>query len=100
MERISQLEQRHGELLKQLPAHLQQHYWSRHKQVRARWGSLPPPLTWAFAAAHAGGASVSSVVACWSQAIQEGGGEGSGRWVFPPLILDEEAFRQDLDEEG
>lgn len=56
VERISQLEAQHMALLKQLPDHLQAHYWRRHKE-----------------------ASI---------------GQGSERWVFPPLIYDEEAFRR------
>lgn len=59
VELISSLEDEHARLLKLLPKHLQDHYWSRH-----------------------------------AEASQEG--DTSGRWVFPPLILDEEAFRQDL----
>lgn len=38
VERISQLEKRHKELLTKLPSYMQDHYWQRHKDIVARTG--------------------------------------------------------------
>mmetsp|Transcript_38066 Transcript_38066/g.84775 ORF Transcript_38066/g.84775 Transcript_38066/m.84775 type:complete len:281 (+) Transcript_38066:50-892(+) len=58
IERISDLERQHRQLLAALPPPLQEHYWRRHKE-----------------ASHE---------------------EGSDRWVLPPLIYDEAAYRESL----